>query len=155
PGVVTNLVSLAISVVEAFFSENPLPVILAITKFIDAKLEKVLTPGANAMADGIIRRPVIFVGGVMGSELKDGTGPLWTTSLVGFGTGSISGSLQTRLEGLGFTPGGTPLVAMEPTDALRSALGIKEIYGGFLTFMTGQGGYREYDLKNKESSLFL
>ncbi|MFN0125372.1 MAG: PKD domain-containing protein [Verrucomicrobiales bacterium] len=155
PSVVPKLVNLAVSIVQALFSENPLPVILAVTKFIDVSLDQALVPGANALADGIIRRPVVFIGGVMGSTLEDDDGPLWTTSLIGFTTGTLTGGLQTRLEGLGFTPEGQPIAEMEPTDALRSALGVKDIYGKFLEYMVGQGNYREYDRKNLEASLYL
>ena len=129
-------------------SEGALPAILTVLEtavgYLNSDFDPVLTPGAFVFKPvAFEQRPIVFVPGIMGSELHGSGGKgFW-----------ILGAFKNESPTFDQRPldldqdGNSIDDTIRPSDVTRSVLVVEEIYAPLLEFLSTDLGYVEYDFK--------
>jgi pimeloyl-ACP methyl ester carboxylesterase len=127
---------------------NKLLAIQRMLQFVDAELVRSLEPGINAYVHiGRQRNPLVFIPGIMGSELRvDGNGTKLWVDLTDIGPSLLTPSVAK----LDLGPDGQPRPPGVPADAsgVVDFVAGQDMAGSLIEFIGGTLGYRKHEFTN-------
>jgi len=134
----------SVRIVFNFFIGNELEVLRLAAQFIDLQLTRSLQPGINSYVHvGRQRNPVVFIPGIMGSELRvNGDGKKrWV---------DVTDVLTSDVEKLNLGPDGQPSPPGEPLRATQVVTYVagSDMAGSMLEYLVNDLDYRQYEFRS-------